>query len=84
MRKLQSQGVHHITICGADPQTSLDFEPPLPVSVDLAPGTDADPQLEASIHDELRRALIVQTRIEFVPFGTVQRSEYKATLVERT
>ena len=25
MRRLQSQGVHHITICGADRQTSLDF-----------------------------------------------------------
>jgi catechol 2,3-dioxygenase-like lactoylglutathione lyase family enzyme len=25
VRKLQSQGVHHITICGADRQTSIDF-----------------------------------------------------------
>ena len=25
MRKIQSQGVHHITICGADRQTSIDF-----------------------------------------------------------
>lgn len=25
MRKLQSQGVHHITICGADRRTSIDF-----------------------------------------------------------
>jgi catechol 2,3-dioxygenase-like lactoylglutathione lyase family enzyme len=25
MRKLQSQGVHHITLCGADRQTSIDF-----------------------------------------------------------
>ena len=25
MRRLQSQGVHHITLCGADRQTSLDF-----------------------------------------------------------
>jgi catechol 2,3-dioxygenase-like lactoylglutathione lyase family enzyme len=25
MRRLQSQGVHHITICGADRQTSIDF-----------------------------------------------------------
>ncbi len=25
MRKLQSQGVHHITIVGADRQTSIDF-----------------------------------------------------------
>ncbi len=25
MRKLQSQGVHHITIAGADRQTSIDF-----------------------------------------------------------
>lgn len=25
MRKLQSQGVHHITLCGADRRTSIDF-----------------------------------------------------------
>ncbi len=25
MRRLQSQGIHHITLCGADRQTSLDF-----------------------------------------------------------
>ena len=25
MRKLQSQGVHHITLCGADRQSSIDF-----------------------------------------------------------
>jgi len=25
MRKIQSQGVHHITLCGADRQTSIDF-----------------------------------------------------------
>ena len=25
MQKLQSQGVHHITLCGADRQTSIDF-----------------------------------------------------------
>ena len=25
MQKIQSQGVHHITICGADRQTSIDF-----------------------------------------------------------
>jgi catechol 2,3-dioxygenase-like lactoylglutathione lyase family enzyme len=25
MRKLQSQGVHHITLCGADRKTSIDF-----------------------------------------------------------
>ena len=25
MRKIQSQGVHHITITGADRQTSIDF-----------------------------------------------------------
>ena len=25
MQRLQSQGVHHITLCGADRQTSIDF-----------------------------------------------------------
>src|SRR5919108_335635 len=36
MRKLQSQGVHHITLVGADRQTSIDFWDPLGLLVELA------------------------------------------------
>ncbi len=58
-------------------------DPPLPVRVELARGVDADPGLAGSIRQRLRSALVVQTAIELVPFGTLARSEYKSKLVER-
>jgi phenylacetate-CoA ligase len=58
-------------------------EPPLPVSVELAPGATEDPTLADAIRDRLREALVVQTRVELVPWGSVQRSEYKSKLVRR-
>jgi phenylacetate-CoA ligase len=58
-------------------------EPPLPVAVELAPGREDDPQLAQAIRERLRDVLVVQTRIELVPWGTLQRSEYKSKLVER-
>ena len=58
-------------------------EPPLPVCVELARGATADaPRLADAIRERLRNALVVQTRIELVPWGTLQRSEYKSKLVE--
>jgi phenylacetate-CoA ligase len=58
-------------------------EPPLPVSVELAPGQRADEALADSIRERLRNVLIVQTQVELVPWGSLRRSEYKSTLVER-
>ena len=58
-------------------------EPPLPVSVELAPGGAADDALAEAIRERLRAVLVVQTRVELVPWGTLQRSEYKSKLVER-
>jgi phenylacetate-CoA ligase len=58
-------------------------EPPLPVSVELARGAEPNDALAEAIRDRLRSALVVQTRVELVPWGTLQRSEYKARLVER-
>ncbi|MEX2646193.1 MAG: AMP-binding protein [Gaiellaceae bacterium] len=58
-------------------------EPPLPVAVELARGRDGDSRLADAIRDRLRAVLVVQTRIELVPWGTLQRSEYKSRLVER-
>jgi phenylacetate-CoA ligase len=58
-------------------------EPPLPVSVELAQDARADAALAESIRDRLRSVLVVQTRVELVPWGTLQRSEYKSKLVER-
>ena len=58
-------------------------EPPLPVSVELAPGAAADDALAEAIREKLRNVLVVQTHIELVPSGSLQRSEYKSKLVER-
>ena len=58
-------------------------EPPLPVSVELERGTTADPALAESIRDRLREVLVVQARVELVPWGNLARSAYKSTLVER-
>jgi len=58
-------------------------EPPLPVSVELAPGVDADPVLAEAIRDRLRAVLTVQTQPELVPYGSLPRSEYKSNLVQR-
>jgi phenylacetate-CoA ligase len=57
-------------------------EPPLPVSVELAPASSPDADLAAAIRDRLRDVLVVQTRVELVPWGTLGRSEYKSKLVE--
>jgi phenylacetate-CoA ligase len=57
-------------------------DPPLPVSVELARGTTADPALAEAISDRLRNVLVVRTRVDLVPWGTLRRSEYKSTLVE--
>jgi phenylacetate-CoA ligase len=58
-------------------------EPPLPVSVELAPGTTADRALAEAIRERLREVLVVQTRVELVPWHNLRRSEYKTRLVER-
>src|SRR5579872_886009 len=57
-------------------------EPPLAVAVELGPGREGDPSLASSISERVRGALVVQTRVELVPWGTLQRSEYKSRLIE--
>ena len=58
-------------------------EPPLPVSVELARGREADASLAEAIRDRLRSVLVVQARVDLVPWGSLRRSEYKSKLVER-
>jgi phenylacetate-CoA ligase len=58
-------------------------EPPLPVSVELRRGTAADAALAETIRERLRNVLVVDTRVDLVPWGTLARSEYKSKLVER-
>jgi phenylacetate-CoA ligase len=58
-------------------------EPPLPVRVELARDATADEGLAAAISEKLRTALVVRAAVELVPWGTLQRSEYKSKLVQR-
>jgi len=58
-------------------------DPPLPVSVELAEGAQAEEALAAAIHERLRAVLVVQTSIELVPWGGLERSDYKSKLVAR-
>jgi phenylacetate-CoA ligase len=70
----------HILVRPAAP--GVKQEPPLPVSVELARDARPDPDLAEAIRERLRNLLVVQTRVELVPWGTLQRSEYKSKLVE--
>jgi phenylacetate-CoA ligase len=57
-------------------------EPPLPVAVELGRDAQPDAELAEAIRERLRNLLVVQTRVELVPWGSLQRSEYKSKLVE--
>jgi phenylacetate-CoA ligase len=57
-------------------------EPPLPVTVELAPDTATTDGLADAIRDRLRSVLVVTTKVELVPWGSLQRSEYKSKLVQ--
>jgi phenylacetate-CoA ligase len=71
----------HILVKPAAP--GVKQEPPLPVAVELAKDAAHEDELADAIGERLRSALVVQTRVELVPWGTLQRSEYKSRLVER-
>jgi phenylacetate-CoA ligase len=58
-------------------------DPPLPIAVELARGVEADDQLADAIRARLREVLVVQTAVELVACGSLQRSEYKSRLLER-
>jgi phenylacetate-CoA ligase len=58
-------------------------EPPLPVKVELARDAAVDQALADAIRERLRSVLVVQARVELVPWGTLARSDYKSKLVER-
>jgi phenylacetate-CoA ligase len=65
------------------PAPGVKQDPPLPVRVELARGATADATLAAAIRERLREVLVVQTTVELVPWGALQRSEYKSRLIER-
>ena len=57
-------------------------DPPLPVSVELARDASPDAALAEAIRDRLRDVLVVHTRVDLVPWGSLGRSEYKSQLVD--
>jgi phenylacetate-CoA ligase len=71
----------HVLVTPRGPGVSQ--EPPLPVVVELARGAERQESLAGAIRDRLRSVLAVQTSIELVPWGSLQRSEYKSKLLER-
>jgi phenylacetate-CoA ligase len=71
----------HVRVRPQAPGTKQD--PPLPVAVELAEGTEADPKLADAIRERLRAVLVVSTSVELVPWGSLARDEYKGQLVER-
>ena len=58
-------------------------EPPLPVAVELGREGQADADLAEAIRARLRELLVVQTDVELVPWGSLQRSDYKSRLLDR-
>ena len=72
----------HVLVRAGSP--GVKQEPPLPVTVELARGATADDALAEAIRERLRTVLVVQTRVDLVPWGSLQRSEYKSKLVDRS
>jgi phenylacetate-CoA ligase len=64
-------------------QPGVKQEPPLPVTVELARDRTAGAGLSDAIRDRLRSVLVVQTRVDLVPWGSLRRSEYKSKLIDR-
>src|SRR5687768_11220192 len=69
----------HVRVRPQAPGTKQD--PPLPVAVELAQGSEADLELADAIRERLREVLVVQTRVELVPWGSLARDEYKGQLL---
>jgi phenylacetate-CoA ligase len=51
--------------------------------VELSREAAPDAELAARIRTRLRDVLVVQMEVELVPWGSLQRSEYKSRLVAR-
>jgi len=63
-------------------QPGIKQEPPLPIEVELARGRADDAGLAETIRARLRSVLVFTAGIKLVPYGTLQRSEYKSKLVQ--
>ncbi|MDA0785370.1 MAG: AMP-binding protein [Proteobacteria bacterium] len=56
--------------------------PPLPIHVEAAEGSTPGAGLAEAIEKAIRDALIVTTKVEIVPFGSLPRTDYKTRLVD--
>jgi phenylacetate-CoA ligase len=56
-------------------------EPPLPLQVELAEKATGTEGLSDRIEAAIRARLIVRTKVDLVPFGSLPRSEYKSKLI---
>ncbi len=56
--------------------------PPLPVHVEAAEGSSPGARLGEAIEGAIREKLVVTTRVEIVPFGSLPRTDYKTKLVD--
>ena len=63
-------------------QPGVKQEPPLPIEVELARGRAGDAGLAETIRARLRSVLVFTAGIKLVPYGSLQRSEYKSKLVQ--
>lgn len=63
-------------------QPGVKQEPPLPIEVELARGRVGDAGLAETIRVRLRSVLVFTAGIKLVPYGSLQRSEYKSKLVQ--
>lgn len=57
-------------------------EPPLPLEVELAKESGRAEGLAGRIAERIRETLTVAVRVNLVPFGSLQRSQYKSKLIE--
>jgi phenylacetate-CoA ligase len=64
-------------------QPGVKQDPPLPVRVELVQGAVANEALAEEIRARLRDVLVVSTRVELVSWGSIERSEYKSSLLDR-
>lgn len=86
LREVVSEFAPHVSgmILVTPQQPGVRQTPPLPVSVELAPGTAAETALAEAIETRVRETLLVRTRISLVAHGSLPRSEYKSKLVQRS
>jgi phenylacetate-CoA ligase len=63
-------------------QPGVKQEPPLPIEVELAKDLAEGAGLAEAIRLRLRSVLVFTAGIKLVPYGSLQRSEYKSKLVQ--